>query len=368
MATRLLLEGAELAALLQHVATELGPDARVVSAERVRSGGFAGFFQREHYELTVDVPDRVAAPPHPRLRRAAPASIEDLVDAADQADDASGLPGAPAVPVVSTGGEAFADVLAQVRALAGEGGGLPVAAHQSMRTEVVRTEVVASRPPEPQPEPFVRRLAELGVPESLLAHRPTTISAWAAALPPAPVPQRDPGRVLVVAGAPGVVDTTATLVADRLDLPSDAVVLAGTPVARAGTGRGRPTRQRPADAAAAEAWRATAGRAAHAWVVALAVGDGPDERQAGRDLLRAFAGDQAWAVVDARTRTADARAWLADVGPFDALAVRGLFDTAEPGAVLALDTPVAWFDGIPATPTAWASAFDRALDGGSAGW
>lgn len=366
MATRLLLEGSELAALLQHVATELGPDARVVAAERVRSGGFAGFFQREHYELTVDVPDRVAQPQIPRLRRPAPAGLEDLVDAADQADDASGLPGAPEVPQVSTGGEAFADVLAQVRALAGEGGGLPVAAHQSMRTEVVRTEVVTPRPPEPQPEPFVKQLAALGVPERLLAHRPATVSAWAAALPPAPAPQREPGRVLVVVGAPGAVDTTATLVADRLDLPADAVVHAGTAVARAGGSR-RPTRQRPADPAAAEAWRATAGKATHSWVVALAVAEGADERRAGRELLRAFAPDQAWAVVDARTRTADVRAWLADVGPFDALAVRGLFDTAEPGAVLALDTPVAWFDGIPATPTAWASAFDRALDGPS-GW
>ncbi|MCR6649625.1 MAG: hypothetical protein NVV70_16360 [Cellulomonas sp.] len=102
-------------------------------------------------------------------------------------------------------------------------------------------------------------------------------------------------------------------------------------------------------------------------MVALAVADGAEEREAARDLLRALAPDQAWATVDARTRTADVRAWLAEVGPFDALAARGLFDTAEPGAVLDLGTPVAWFDGIPATPTAWASALDRALDGAS-GW
>ncbi len=362
MATRLLLEGSHLAALLAHVASELGPDAKVVRAERVRSGGIAGFFQREHYELTVDVPDKPAAPPR-RPRRPAPVGLDALVDAADEADDATGLPGAADAPQVSTGSEAFADVLAQVRALAADTGGLPVAAHQGVRSEVV----LPPRPPEPSADELVRRLAGLGVPSSLLAHRPVTLSAWAAALPPAPVPVRDPGRVLVVAGPPGVVDTTATLIADRLDLPADAVVLAGTLVARAGTGRGRPARHRPADVAAAEAWRAGAGKAPHSWVVALAVADGAEEREAARDLLRALAPDQAWATVDARTRTADVRAWLAEVGPFDALAARGLFDTAEPGAVLDLGTPVAWFDGIPATPTAWASALDRALDGAS-GW
>ncbi len=40
------------------VREEMGPDATIVRAERVRTGGIAGFFAREHYELTVEVPDR----------------------------------------------------------------------------------------------------------------------------------------------------------------------------------------------------------------------------------------------------------------------------------------------------------------------
>jgi len=366
VAKRLLLEGAQLGALLAQVGDELGPDARVVRADRVRTGGFAGFFQREHYELTVEVPDRPA--PSPRPRRLA--GIDALLDRADAADDASALPGGTGptvddVPTVSTGGEAFADVLEQVKALAADRGNLPTAVHRP-----VRAEVVLPPPPEPvEDDTVVRRLAELGVPEAFLTSRPTTIGAWARGLPPAAVPSRQPGAVLVLAGPAAAVDVAATVVADRLDLPAEAVVSAGTAVARAGTGRARPTRQRPGDVEAATAWRATASSAAHAWVVALAVADGPQGRAEGRDLLRALAPAQAWAVVDARSRTADARLWLDEVGPFDALAVRGMFDTAEPGAVLGLGLPVAWFDGVPATPTAWASAFDRASGrDDDAGW
>lgn len=57
MPTRLLLEGDNLEALLAQVRDEHGADATIVSAERVRSGGLAGFFAKERYELTVQVDD-----------------------------------------------------------------------------------------------------------------------------------------------------------------------------------------------------------------------------------------------------------------------------------------------------------------------
>lgn len=40
--------------LLERVRAELGEDARIVAANRVRRGGFGGFFSREHYEVIVD--------------------------------------------------------------------------------------------------------------------------------------------------------------------------------------------------------------------------------------------------------------------------------------------------------------------------
>ncbi|RMI03554.1 hypothetical protein EBM89_19210, partial [Cellulomonas triticagri] len=81
-----------------HVRAEFGPTARIVRAERVRTGGVAGFFARERYELTIDVPDGPAPAAAPSLLRRrgitvsgasttpggpAPAGIDALLAAAD---------------------------------------------------------------------------------------------------------------------------------------------------------------------------------------------------------------------------------------------------------------------------------------------
>ncbi len=51
----LLLEGTDLQELLDEVRQQHGPAARVVRAERIRSGGVAGFFSKERYEVTVEM-------------------------------------------------------------------------------------------------------------------------------------------------------------------------------------------------------------------------------------------------------------------------------------------------------------------------
>ncbi|WP_201308979.1 hypothetical protein, partial [Puerhibacterium puerhi] len=107
MPRRLLLEGDDLARLLEHVRAEL-PGAAVVRAERVRSGGVAGLFAKERYELVVDVPDGVAdgagltgrlsggpaegpagaavPPARPAVPARAAGGLEALLAAADAAD------------------------------------------------------------------------------------------------------------------------------------------------------------------------------------------------------------------------------------------------------------------------------------------
>ncbi len=57
MSQQLLLEGQNLEALILRARKEYGPSARVVRAEKVRAGGFLGFFTREHFELTVEISD-----------------------------------------------------------------------------------------------------------------------------------------------------------------------------------------------------------------------------------------------------------------------------------------------------------------------
>lgn len=66
---QLLLEGPAIEPLLERVWAEHGADVKIVKAERVRVGGVAGFFAREQFEVTVEVPDPVpgagAAPSAP---------------------------------------------------------------------------------------------------------------------------------------------------------------------------------------------------------------------------------------------------------------------------------------------------------------
>ncbi|MDM7830564.1 hypothetical protein [Cellulomonas edaphi] len=363
MGTRLLLEGTDLATLMARVADELGPGARVVRAERVRAGGVAGFFTREHFELTVDVPEAPeAATQRPRASRFAEAAartgLDDLLDAADSQD--AGL------PVVSTGSPAFADVLEQVRALVGgdEAAARPAAAPQPVPEPVV----LRAAPTESPAEALADRLAALGVPARLLVERPRTLSQALAGIPEAPELDRRPGSVIAVVGAAQDADAVARLLAERLNLDPAAVVHAGTPAARPSVPQPRgKARPRPTGPDEARQWRAGAAKAPHPWVVALAVAPDADERAAGAELLRALGANRSWAVVDARTKAIDARAWMAAVGPFDAVAARGVFDTSEPGTLLDLGVPVAWLDGIPAGPVAWAAVLDGAL-GGRESW
>jgi len=53
----LLLEGTDLHELLAQVRSAHGEAARIVRAERIRTGGVAGFFSKERYEVTVELPE-----------------------------------------------------------------------------------------------------------------------------------------------------------------------------------------------------------------------------------------------------------------------------------------------------------------------
>ena len=102
MSTRLLLEGGDLAELMVHVRAEFGPTARIIRADRVRSGGLVGFFARERYELTVDVPDEPFARPRamraPAPAVAGPVGLDALLAAADAAEARTQIGGSGPVP------------------------------------------------------------------------------------------------------------------------------------------------------------------------------------------------------------------------------------------------------------------------------
>lgn len=49
-----------MASLLARIQAEVGPAAKVISADKVRRGGVGGFFTKETYEILVELPDGVA--------------------------------------------------------------------------------------------------------------------------------------------------------------------------------------------------------------------------------------------------------------------------------------------------------------------
>lgn len=142
MASQLRFEGAVLEDVLEQVRRDVGRGARIVAANRVRRGGVAGFFAREHFEVIVEAPGRGAeddAPARPAVPAAGrdrrggtgrvrvPASILDLAEAVNEteraAPDIDLVDGPrPAVePRPSTESAAFADVLERIAAVADGG-------------------------------------------------------------------------------------------------------------------------------------------------------------------------------------------------------------------------------------------------------
>ncbi|MFG1610135.1 hypothetical protein [Actinoplanes sp. NPDC049265] len=103
MPTRVLLEGPAIEPLLAQVREEYGSGVRIISADKVRSGGFGGFFAKQHYELSVEVPDitddrktmpqrkapameRPKPPPPPPAREEPPQTLEQLLERAEAKD------------------------------------------------------------------------------------------------------------------------------------------------------------------------------------------------------------------------------------------------------------------------------------------
>lgn len=114
MPRRLQREGDSLQAILADARQEFGPGARIVAAERTITGGIAGFFGREHYVATVEVPSAARRPPRldpVRFDDTARVGIAALLADAD-ADDKlrPGQPRDPG-PQVSTEREDFNELL-----------------------------------------------------------------------------------------------------------------------------------------------------------------------------------------------------------------------------------------------------------------
>lgn len=413
MSTRLLLEGEDLPALMARIRAEMGPGARIVKAEKVRTGGVAGFFAREHYELTIEVPDvrpdplrRVPRRPRSGETTSGPVGLDALLAAAEEAEQraaeddpgqqedvgtgAAAAPSAPSKPSMSTSTPMFAEILASMQQVVGppeqieagpsaDGtaeGGPPGTGTDGEHVSSTGAEVVdevpedavpvEATPVEPAPRPgggsSAAALVELGVPARLLAGvadlmAPMPLSVLVRRFDKPPSVRLLPGSVVAVVGPADLALRTATQMAQRADVEPHEVVLAGAVPSVPGHGRRLQTpgalarlRSRVAEDVPT--------------IVAVGVGEAREDWDVAAELVDALTPHQSWAAVDARRKSVDLRRWLRVVGkhrPFDALAVSGTFEAQAPGTVLGLGVPVGWVDGLPATPVVWAAVLSERM-------
>jgi hypothetical protein len=216
LASQLRFEGAELDDVLERVRAEVGPDARIVGANRIRKGGVGGFFAKEGFEVIVDLngelPNSGSGNGAPKARRAAkahrsrsakvPASVLDLADevSADEHEQVIDL----GEPALSTEREDFGQMLSRLTQALDEEEALDIPTGQGptgrptwqMPTEpTVNEPVVEDRPVNPNAH-YRRTTPDLTAPTM---HVPQPAPAPATAPPPMPrpIPQQTPPQIFV---------------------------------------------------------------------------------------------------------------------------------------------------------------------------
>jgi hypothetical protein len=101
VATQRRFEADTLAEVLAKVQAEVGSDAKIASAQKVRSGGAFGFFQKERFEVLVDIPDQLPAPAMPQPPGAQPhqALLDDRTEWLASLQKSAGAPNNPTATI-----------------------------------------------------------------------------------------------------------------------------------------------------------------------------------------------------------------------------------------------------------------------------
>jgi hypothetical protein len=334
--TRLQLEGPSLEALLGQIQHEHGESARIVQAEKVRSGGVAGFFTREHYQIDVELDEDNDTGPedHP-----APTSVLELAERVNRQQ--LGERAQPAPPAISTEGAAFSDMLARLQrdtALAYPTGPSSPELAMAARGGSGESEAVA-------------------VADVAAAADPAGLLSWLQSLPVAAPTVYAPGQVIAVAGEPLMALRVATALAEELGTDPDTVLVAA-PDPRS---LRLPSRRRLTDPADMAARRERWSRNQHGTIVVVSAPMVLRPEGWARAALAALAPTFTWGAVAATTKVADISAWAQRLGHVDALAVEGLDATMDPASILTADIAVGMVEGRRATPHLWAALLAERL-------
>ncbi|NII39873.1 hypothetical protein E9228_000492 [Curtobacterium flaccumfaciens] len=305
--------GATLDEVRAGVLAEFGPGARIVSAERVTTGGVAGLFRKAHVEAVVEVPDpldpptaRVAIASSPAKRVGIAALLADAEAAESRIAESDGT--------ATTRADAFASVL---DGFASDGlapprrtGARPTTAEPGLPSATDGAVAsVTSLPGGPEPDPWADLRAELVAPGAAGA-----ASGAPAAPPPAPAVRSADGDLVLLVGRATDVDAAAGVFANRHALRATAA-----------------SDRRSGILARADAVRDG--------VALLAVAAWTDVA-----TTASLAPDQVWVVVDVGRKHEDAVAMLTavvEVGvPIAGVLAIGAEETGTPDTVRLLGVPV----------------------------
>lgn len=305
------LDVATLEGLTARVRAQHGPSARIVSADKVRVGGYRGFFAREHYAVTVELPDPPQRGVYDSFDLPTRMGIAALLEDADQAETQIHAAGSRR-PLVSTESESFAALMDDF----------------TFNTPAPRAPVAGSD------------MSSVG-PRPVSAFSP---SAESPRLVEPPKLYRRPGDLVLVLGS----GDDGFLVARTMAAATDAPVLS---VGGALLGADRVEDRRSALAA-----RARGVESGHPAFVAFGLGRGGREAATQLSSVDAIAADQVWIAVDAGRKPGDTARWVdavRDVTPIHGVAVVGADLTESPETVLALNLPVGWADGRAVVGGTW---------------
>lgn len=344
------------------VRVECGDRARILHANRCRTGGIAGFFAKETYEVVVDLNDLgtdtvdACDPFDNNVERGD--ALEQLMAVADLADGLEdNLLAAAYRPSMARDGDptAFSTIFARARA----------------DIQPVRVRAL------PQPDAAVGLLSSLAVTAYAGSASAADLvdlgfpAAWLGQWPqeqvmlhtllghivtPPPIAS-GPGAVVAFIGPLHLALPTAVIASASLQLAPGSLVVVSTNGTAGSSDEhtvisniGELTERR-------SRWHNQAGPV----VVVVDIDLTRRDRVWGRHALNALCATSRWGVVEANRKPDDIREWAADIGGLDALAVVGIEDTRSPASILATGIAVSRVDGRVATAALWASIIDARL-------
>jgi hypothetical protein len=387
-------EGPVLEELLERVRREVGAEARIVAANRVRKGGVGGFFARQAYEVIVEPIDKPGparpqpARPGPVRSVDAPASILDLADAVSdhERDHVIDLVDEH---TVSTESRNFAEVLDRFTTAIGDeaiGGAVIDPPYQPLATEpdepvvfeddidLMGLTVTPATPAPAMPAPrttrdlarqivrsnaiierFETQLSRLGLPARLIPRgagpneMKSALVESLVRLPAIPTVPTGLGVVIVIVGANAAPVHLARDLAVELHLDPDDIVLA----TRDHLGDGIPAWLQMNDADTAHARRRSWQRRVQPTIVACSLPPMYQALRWAREMLDRLEPTITWAVVDAGWKREDITSRINALGGVDVLALDNLDDTVSPASALELGIPVGRLAREHASPLTW---------------